>query len=179
MIASAQLHDSWSSLKLSTALLTNLLGPNFTLIVCEEDDISGKKLHTRKNFQGKPCNHLHESRRWTPFITKYPQSKFSTDTISVNSKIVCYCGVIVSSADFSDFKGEFGPKLLPCFYGKFCRQKNLWTKSLVQSFLVRFHVVIKLQGFEFSVSDVIPLVFFAFFFFFYEEKASCKVFWCF
>ena len=80
----------------------------------------------------------------------------------------------MSSADFSDFKGEFGPKLLPCFYGKFCRQKNLWTKSLVQSFLVRFHVVIKLQGFEFSVSDVIALVFFAFFFFLMEKKPPVK-----
>ena len=129
MIASAQLYDSWSSLKLSIDLLPNLLGPNFTFIVCVEDDISGKKLHTRKNFQGKSCNHLDESHRWTPLITKYPQSKFSTDTISVNSKIVWYCGVIVSSADFSNFKGEFGPKLLPCFYGKFLQTKKLMDKE--------------------------------------------------
>ena len=69
-------------------------------------------------------------------------------------------------------KGILKPKLHHCFYGIFLLV--LWIKK---SF-IRLHEVLKLQSFEFSVSDVIyanvqnisPLIFFAFFVSIMEKK---------
>ena len=46
--------------KLYTALLLNSLHVHFNFITCVEVDTSSKELHTRKYFQQKSCDHIHD-----------------------------------------------------------------------------------------------------------------------
>ena len=46
--------------KLYSVISPNLLIPHFNFNVCVEVDISSKKFHTRKYFQGKLCDSIHE-----------------------------------------------------------------------------------------------------------------------
>ena len=67
--------------KLYTLPLPNLLRTNFNFLACVEVDISSKKSHSRKNFQERPCNHIHDV-IYRPYLSR--------GTLNVSYQVIPY-----------------------------------------------------------------------------------------
>ena len=64
------------------------LNMNFNFLACVEVNISSKKLHTKKQFQEKPCDHIHGI-IYRLHLSKSIPNIIITDIMPRNLLIIC------------------------------------------------------------------------------------------